>query len=152
MQKAQILNQAAQQKAALKTALFDKNTIANQQFDNSKALARQNIRQGYIDAITNAVNAANLNLVYDQYKTDPRRGGLVSFTNGKPVAAEYNPTDMATQFNTLKSKLLGVDDAVIYKLLTGDRGTTASDNSQYLKDLNTTMNFNAGPYAQEEEV
>jgi hypothetical protein len=152
MQKAQILNQAAQQKAALKTALFDKNTIANQQFDNSKALARQNIRQGYIDAITNAVNAANLNLVYDQYKTDPRKGGLVSFTNGKPVTPEYNPADMATQFNTLKSKLPGVDDATIYKLLTGDRGTTASNNSQYLKDLNTTMNFNAGPYAQQEEV
>ena len=152
MQKAQILNQAAQQKAALKTALFDKNTIANQQFDNSKALARQNIRQGYIDAITNAVNAANLNLVYDQYKTDPRRGGLVSFTNGKPVAAEYNPSDMATKFNTLKTKLPGVDDATIYKLLTGDRGTTASNNSQYLQDLNTTMNFNAGPYAQQEEV
>ena len=152
MQKVQILNQAAQQKAALKTALFDKNTLANQQFDNSKALARQNIRQGYIDAITNAVNAANLNLVYDQYKSDPRRGGLVSFTNGKPVPPEYNPADMATKFNALKTELPYVDDAVIYKLLTGDRGTTASDNSQYLKDLNTTMNFNTGPYAQEEEV
>jgi len=148
MQKTQILNQAAQQKAALKTALFDKNTIANQQFDNSKALARQNIRQSYIDAITNAVNAANLNTVYDQYATDPRRGGLINFTNGKPVNPEYDPADIATKFNVLKSKLPGTDDATIYKLLTGDKGATAYDNNPYLKDLNATMNFGAGPYGQ----
>lgn len=74
-----IMNTAAQQKAALDTQLFDKYTIANQQFDNSMNMARQNLRQSYIDAITNRAKTQALNTLYPNYYTDPSRGGMLTF-------------------------------------------------------------------------
>lgn len=80
-----IINQNSAQKAALATQLYDKYTIANQQFDNSKNMARQNLRQSYIDAVTNKNYTANLNDLYPQYNIDPLSGGRIRFTNGQPL-------------------------------------------------------------------
>lgn len=77
-----IMNQAAQNRAGLNTQLWDKYTIANQNFDNSKAQARQNIRQSYIDGITNRAKTQALNTLYPNYYTDPSRGGFVNFNPG----------------------------------------------------------------------
>lgn len=77
------LTDAARQKAALDTQLFDKYTIANQQFDNSRNLARQNLRQSYIDAVTNRANTYNLNTVYPQMAADPMSGGKIYGHNFK---------------------------------------------------------------------
>ena len=59
-----IMNTASQNKAGLDTQLFDKYTIANQQFDNSKNLARQELRKSYIDGITNKAKTQALNSLY----------------------------------------------------------------------------------------
>jgi hypothetical protein len=83
-----IMNTASQNKAGLDTQLFDKYTIANQQFDNSKNLARQNLRQSYIDAITNKAKTQALNSLYPNFYTDPSRGGYVNHTG----YAAINPT------------------------------------------------------------
>lgn len=83
-----IMNTAAQQKAALDTQLFDKYTIANQQFDNAKNLARQSLRQSYIDAITNRAKTQALNTLYPNFYTDPISGGFVQKTG----YASINPT------------------------------------------------------------
>jgi len=85
LQKTSILNQASQNKAALATQLYDKNTIANQTFDNSKAAARQNLRQSYITALTNKANTYNLNSLYPQYAVDPLSGGNIDFTHGAGI-------------------------------------------------------------------
>jgi hypothetical protein len=74
---ANVLNQGSQQRAANATQLFDKRTIVNQQFDNSKAMARQNLRQGFMDAITNRANTYNLNTLYPQFAVGPGNGGMI---------------------------------------------------------------------------
>lgn len=83
-----IMNTASQNKAGLDTQLFDKYTIANQQFDNSKNLARQELRKSYIDGITNKAKTQALNSLYPNFYTDPSRGGDVNHTG----LAAINPT------------------------------------------------------------
>ena len=87
-ERASIMNQASQNQAGLNTQLFDKYTIANQQFDNSKNMARQNLRQSYMDAITNRAKTQALNTMYPNFYTDPSRGGFVDHTG----YASRNPT------------------------------------------------------------
>lgn len=94
-----IMNNAAANLAGLQTQLFDKYTIMNQQFDNSKNMARQNLRQSYIDAITNKNNTANLNDLYDQYKIDPLVGGRIKWTHGRPITPEADNTDQVGKIN-----------------------------------------------------
>jgi hypothetical protein len=107
-----ILNQASQNKAALDTQLADKYTILNQQFDNANAQARQNIRQSYIDAITNRANTANMNSLFPQYAVDPSTGGFVNFT-GDPNRIvpnkNYNQADFQSMFNEAR-RITGDDD------------------------------------------
>jgi len=93
-----IMNAANQNKANLDTQLFDKYTIANQQFDNSKNQARQQIRQSYIDAITNRANTANLNSMFPQYAVDPSSGGFTYFKNPKNLDPTRNQSDMESQY------------------------------------------------------
>jgi hypothetical protein len=68
----------------------------NQQFDNSKAQARQNLRNSYISAISNRANTANLNSLYPQYAVDPSTGGFAYFkgNNSKlPATSKYDYMD-----------------------------------------------------------
>jgi hypothetical protein len=78
-QRAQIMNQASQNRAGLATQLWDKNTIANQQFDNSKAQAREQLRKHVISAVTNRAKTQALNSLYPNYYTDPSTGGMLGF-------------------------------------------------------------------------
>lgn len=101
-----IMNDAAARRAGLETTLADKYTILNQQFDNSKNMARQNLRQSYIDAVTNKNNTANMNDLYDQYKIDTSIGGRKRWTHGRPLTAEDSPSDMVTNINSTTAKLM----------------------------------------------
>jgi hypothetical protein len=85
-QRTDIMNTASANQAGMNTQLWDKYTTLNQQFDNSKAMARQNLRQRYIDAITNRSKTQALNTLYPNYYTDPSTGGDVAFNPG------YGPT------------------------------------------------------------
>jgi hypothetical protein len=88
MRNAAMMNQYAQNKATGATQLYDKTVIANQQFDNAKNLARQNLRQSYIDAITNKNYTANLNDLFPQYAINPAVGGRIGFTEGRPITPD----------------------------------------------------------------
>ena len=91
-----IMNVASQNKSNLDTQLWDKYTIMNQQFDNSKNQARQNLRNSYISAITNRANTANMNSLYPQYAVDPSTGGFSYFkgNNSKlPATSKYDYMD-----------------------------------------------------------
>jgi hypothetical protein len=116
-------------KAKLATDLYDKTTIANQQFDNAKNLGRQNLRQSFIDTITNASMAYNLNQLYPQFNIAPSTGGDIFFTGGKRVKPSANTqSDVADSFNTMKTKLPGVSDEVIWKMVnSGSGGKTNQD-------------------------
>jgi hypothetical protein len=88
VQKASILNQAAERNASLATNLYDKVTTANQQFDSSITAARQNVRNQYLQAITNRANTYNLNTLYPQYAVNPLLAGMIDFTHGADITPD----------------------------------------------------------------
>ena len=63
--------------------VYDKNVVANQQFDNAKRQGNANMRQAYNTAVTNRWKTDALNQMYPNYQTRPGIGGRV----------EYTPTD-----------------------------------------------------------
>lgn len=87
-----IYNQHSQNLAGLQTQLYDKGVILNQQFDNAKNMARQNMRQSYIDAITNKNQTASLNEMFPQFHINPLEGGRVRYT-GKEAPLDTNVQD-----------------------------------------------------------
>lgn len=78
-----IRNQESMLNQQMANRVFDKNTIANQQFDNAKLQGRQNLRNAYNTAVTNKWKTDALNQMYPNYQTRPGVGGRV----------EYTPTD-----------------------------------------------------------
>jgi len=102
LQKTSILNQAAERNASLATNLYDKVTIANQQFDAAKTAARQNVLNNYVQAITNRANTYNLNTLYPQYAVDTTSGGIIDFTQGAPITPEQDSgEDVTSIYNRL---------------------------------------------------
>lgn len=91
-------NQDSQNKARLNTELYDKYTIANQQFDNAKNMARQNLRNQYIHAITNKNYTQNLNQMYPQFAVDPSVGGLMHFTKGRDLNGNEPEMDLSKMY------------------------------------------------------
>ena len=99
-------NKYAEAKAANATNLFDKITIANQQYDNSKAQARQQLRQSYIDAVTNRAQTDVLNTMYPQYAVNPLTGGTAFFRNPKEMKAT-KPSDKINELSEWMGRMPG---------------------------------------------
>jgi hypothetical protein len=68
--------------------VYDKNVIANQQFDNAQKAGRANMRQAYNTAVTNRAKTDALNQMYPNYQTDPSTGGFVNYT---PTEKKVDP-------------------------------------------------------------
>lgn len=110
-------------KAQIATQNHEDNALLNQQFDNSMTAFRKNLRDSFINTITNASMAYNLNQLYPQFNISPRTGGDMFFTGGKKFKPSYDSqSDLASKFNTMKSKLPGVSDEVIWKMVQKDSG------------------------------
>jgi len=126
-----IYNQASQNKANLSTQLFDKYTIANQQFDNAKNMARQNLRQSYIDAVTNRAKSQALNSLYPNYQHDPSSGGFLNYIdNGDKLRPENSTSE-------LDSKL-----AMIEKIKTAYPDWTPEEISKFISGTTPTYKDN----------
>jgi hypothetical protein len=74
-----IANQNTALRQANASKLYDQNTIANQQFDNSKLALRNNLRNYYTNAITNKWKTDALNQMYPNYAVRPGNGGEMGF-------------------------------------------------------------------------
>lgn len=111
--RADVANQEQMMKQAAASKLYDQNTIANQQFDNSKMALRNNLRKYYTNAITNRAKTDALNQLYPQYAVDPSTGGFMHFTKGKDFTGELDNTktfdDMFTYY---KSKGMSDENAI----------------------------------------
>ena len=124
-----ILNVAAQNKAANDTQLWDKYTTLNQNFDNSKAMARQNVRQSFIDGITNSANTANLNELYPQFAVNPSDGGKMYFkgaTGEIPANRPFDATDAAWK----KAQTMSSDPTIqlqLWKTMVGKGSSQEAD-------------------------
>lgn len=97
-QNAAIMNDYSQRKAFGNTSLYDKYTIANQQFDNSRSQARDVLVNQFVQGITNKNYTANLNKMNPQFAVDPLRGGEFYFHNPKELDGKYNPQRTADQY------------------------------------------------------
>ena len=97
-------NQYAAQRAKDATDLYDKVTIANQYYDNSKAEAREKMRNSFVSGITNATQTATLNSLYPNYAVNAPSGGLPEFIPGwgKPAIPPKEKT-MSDYWNEINN-------------------------------------------------
>jgi len=152
--KMNVLNQFGLTNADIAKQLYDSTTIANQQYDNSKAQARQNLRQGYIDAITNRAMTQALNETYGQhYMVDPMSGGFVTFTGPTKELMPSNPYDdqKVAAFRRLKSEFPEADDEALLKLMgQNNQPNYANDYMKALASMYPTQTgAGYGQYYQE---
>lgn len=75
-----IRNQESQMNQAMTNRLYDKNVIANQQFDNAQRQGRADLRNAYNTAVTNKWKTDALNQLYPNYQTLAGPGGKVIYT------------------------------------------------------------------------
>ena len=75
-----IRNQESMLNQQMANRVYDKNTIANQQFDNAKLQGRQNLRNAYNTGVTNKWKTDALNQMYPNYQTEAGPGGRVTYT------------------------------------------------------------------------
>jgi hypothetical protein len=144
--KAAVFNETNMANAELTRSLFDKTTMANQQYDNSKAQARQELRSAYIDAITNKEQTYAMNQLYPNYQVDPSMGGRLQFTQGEELTPAEATADSISQFQKIRGMLPGVDDNTILKLM----GAAPEDDfaAQYLKTMQGMTPAGLGQYNQ----
>jgi uncharacterized protein (DUF1810 family) len=88
--KADIYNRANQTNAAISTDLYNKTTIANQQFDNAKRQANAELTAAYVNAITNRSKAQTLNMMYPHFQINPLIGGDLDFYKGDEIIPNEN--------------------------------------------------------------
>jgi hypothetical protein len=131
-----LANQAGQQK------LYDANTIANQQFDNSRMALRNQMRNHYTNAITNKAKTATLNQLYPQYSVDPSTGGMPGFKGGKPIKPEVTKTAQE-YFDEIKLQYPDMDDKTAYQMAK-DRAGTQTTNDNAMDVVNAQYNVPSG--------
>jgi hypothetical protein len=88
--KTDILNEASIKNQQFTKQYVDEFNTLNQNYDNAKRMARGNLRQAYIDAVTNRAQAQVLNQLYPNYMIDPSTGGFMNFKSGMPMVADAN--------------------------------------------------------------
>jgi hypothetical protein len=87
-----MLNQAGNQR------LYDQNTVANQQFDNSKMAMRNQLRNYYTNGMTNRWKTDALNQMYENYKVNPGNGGEMAYNpTPKTVTGQGSGSNMTMQ-------------------------------------------------------
>jgi len=97
--KADIMNEASLKNQMFTKQYIDEFNTLNQNYDNAKRMARGNLRQSYIDGITNRAQAQVLNDLYPNYQIDPATGGFMVFNRGTDMVADENAgqTSMSRQ-------------------------------------------------------
>ena len=98
-----VRNQEQAMNQQMATRRYDKNVIANQQFDNAKRIGRKDLRKDYTTTITNRAKTDAMNQMYPNYQVDPASGGFVDYT---PTDKEFDKTkeeDIFEYRNKLKA-------------------------------------------------
>jgi len=128
-----LMNDASRYNAEASTRHYDNVITGDQNFDNAKGIRRDMLVNHYNNAVTNKNNTANLNDLTDQYKVDPRGGGRIRWTNGKPIKpeAQTNQWDsMAAAVKRLTENGEFTRDEAI-RIVTGKAGKNAETSMPY---------------------
>jgi hypothetical protein len=93
-QNAQIDINAQLANAATAKELYDKNTVANQQYANSKSGLRNNLVQAENNLLSNMWKTDTMNQMYPQYNVNPGNGGEMTYdeTKGKQLTGQVTET------------------------------------------------------------
>ena len=136
--RANIYNRANEMNAKSAKNLYDGVTMANQQFDNSKRQANNELRETYVNAITNRAKTQALNSIYPNYQIDTARGGRLEFYDGTDI----NPTayqDKAKQFKDLMNDPRM--DPETARIISGIEGGKTNTTQQNVDAQNILANF-----------
>ena len=98
-------NEYLGKKSAWDTNLFDKYTIANQQYDNEVAKANADIINTFNNAITNRADQYSQNSLFPNYWIDPRSGGMLRFKGNQGSIRPSHQGDLADEFMSFYDKL-----------------------------------------------
>jgi hypothetical protein len=145
--KSDIFNKAQEANSNLAKNLYDGTTIANQQYDNSRNMARQELRQSYMDAVTNRAQTQTMNTLYPHYKVDPRTGGFLDFTKGSNIKPSSKDNESAVKaFAQVVHNNPNIYQSVLAKIYGyGDKQSSSgdaesSDANDYLKQYMAMQN------------
>ena len=104
-----VRNQEQAMNQQMATRRYDKNVIANQNFDNAKRQGRKALRDSYTTAITNRAKTDAMNQMYPNYQVGPRSGGLVNYTPTQkkvsPGVKEMSPEEYAQSISKYDPKI-----------------------------------------------
>ena len=134
---ADIMNESQVKNLAAAQTYVDQVNTVNQNYDNAKRAAREQLRSSYIDAVTNRANAQVLNTLYPNYQIDPSSGGMMYFNKGEkmvPGQESANATAAAANaFIEWRKDNMDLSDESAINLWTGlsKRGASTSANSEY---------------------
>lgn len=124
---ANINNQEASMNQANQAKMYDQNTVANQQFDNTKRALTNDVINQTVSGITNAAKTQAMNTMHPQYKTDPRTGGRVTFDPTK--AKQHTPTTANDYFSNAEDcKKLGLSGEALAKCLKDSQSKTTESS------------------------
>ena len=120
-----VLNQFGMANAQLATDLYDKTTIANQQFDNAKREAATALREAFKTAVTNRAQTQAMNELYPHYQVDPMTGGFVSSTEGSKFKPGQDATDATyAKLDELRARYPDAEIKDLIALIGIDKGQT----------------------------
>jgi hypothetical protein len=128
-----LMNDASVNNANASTNFYNDTVRGDQEFYNAKSLRLDNMANHYKNAITNKMNTANMNDLTDQYKVDPRGGGRIRWTNGKPIKPEAQSDhwdQMASAVKRLTENGQFTREEAI-KIVTGQAGKDVASNMPY---------------------
>ena len=104
-----IRNQEQMMNQQMANRVYDKNTIANQQFQNAKTAGRANMLQANNTALTNKAKTDAMNQMYPNYQVDPSTGGMVAYTptdkTVTPGEDEMTPEEYAQSISGYEPKI-----------------------------------------------
>lgn len=129
-----VINQGRLKNLDALTKYVDNVNTLNQQYDNSKAQAREEWTQALSDAYTNRAKTQVLNSLYPQYHVNPASGGELDFVKGRDMIANQNAL-YAQQDADLFAKFLEdhpeIDDKVAAMVWTKGKSAPVSPEAAY---------------------
>lgn len=135
-----IYNKNNMMNADVAKKLYDGTTIANQQFDNAKRQANNELRGAYVNAITNRAQTQTLNTMYPHFQVDPSTGGMLDFYKGSRMDPQAQASKKQ-QVDDLMAQGWSIDQALKF-LGYGSDGKSSSSTT-----INQDVAFN--PYNQQ---
>lgn len=137
---AEIMNRLTDAQGQRATRLFDKSTVANQQYDNAVRTADNQILKAGINAWDNRSQLGMVNDTNPYYYVDPNSGRMV-FKGGKSISSTpgATPAGAGTYNDYYKAAIAqGMDDEYAkryaYDMLKGGKTTTVDKNNDGIVD------------------